>query len=150
MTKEIIITEDNFREYFRDARKHQPERGEVMACFSATGYFSDGNEKRQIIDLLITDKMIPCTQVMRKLLCASEIDSYRVPRRMAEDLLGGLSREKCAQKEYKYTVEMFYYTKPEHIPRNDPHWQSISLLNLDEFLDKKDNGVDVRAKIVQP
>lgn len=153
---DVAITDENFNEYFRDARQHQPERGEILACFSAVAYFTDGNEKRQIIDLLThTDKIIPCTQVMRKLLFTSEIDSYRVPLEMAKDLLGGMSREKCSQKEYKYTVEMHFYAKAENVPKDDPHWQIISILNLDDFLARKNamaegDDVEIKSWIVKP
>jgi hypothetical protein len=99
--------------------------------------------------------MIPCTQVMRKLLCTTEVDSYRVPLEMAKDLLGGMTREKCAQKEYKYTVEMYFYTKPEYVPHDDPHWQLISILNLDDFLAKKNamsegDDLEIKTRIVKP
>ena len=83
------------------------------------------------------NKMEATAQVMRKLLCASELDAYRVPRMMAEDMLNGMSEDEVASKPYKYTFEMFFYVKPEHVP-NDPHWTKISVLNLQEFLDKKD------------
>lgn len=76
-------------------------------------------------------------QVMRKLLFASEIDSYKVPRQMAEDLLSGMTEEEVNKKPYKYKLEMFFYSKPEHIPKDDPHWSSISILNLDQFIEKE-------------
>jgi hypothetical protein len=139
-------TKDNFHLYFRDARQNTPEKGDVLACYSATAYFSDGLEKRQIIDLLTkTDKMIPCSQVMRKLICTSEIDSYRIPRKMAEDMVKGMSREQCAQKEYKFTLEMYFYAKPYDVPHDDLHWKIISLLNLDQFLAKKDSTVKAKT-----
>jgi hypothetical protein len=37
---------------------------------------------------------------------------------------------------------MFFYTKPENVPKSDPHWSTISVLNLDEFLDKKDGRIE--------
>jgi hypothetical protein len=83
-------------------------------------------------------------QVMRKLLFASELDSYRVPRMMADDMLSGMSDDEVAVKPYKYTMEMFFYTKPENIPRNDPHWSSISLLNLDDFVGKKESAIEAK------
>jgi hypothetical protein len=85
---------------------------------------------------------------MRRLLFASELDSYRVPRQMAEDILSGLSVDDVVAKPYKYTLEMFFYTKPENMPKDDPHWSSISVLNLDEFFDKK--NTQVQSKILSP
>ena len=39
-------------------------------------------------------------QVMRKLLFASEVDAYKIPRQMAEDLVSGMSVEDCAKKHW--------------------------------------------------
>jgi hypothetical protein len=84
-------------------------------------------------------------QVMRKLLFASEVDAYRVPRLMAEDLLSGMTEDEVAEKPYKYTLEMFFYTKPENLPKDDPHWSLISLLNVDEVSGKTLNHVESRV-----
>jgi hypothetical protein len=35
---------------------------------------------------------------------------------------------------------MIFYTKPENIPENDPHWKQITILNMEEFLEKKKNN----------
>lgn len=144
--EEIEINDDNFSQYFKDVRNSAPERGEVMAQFSASAEFVDGNEKRQIISLLASteNKMEATAQVMRKLLFASELDSYRVPRMMADDMLSGMSEDEVAGKPYKYTMEMFFYTKPENIPKDDPHWSSISLLNLEEFAAKKESAIEAK------
>jgi hypothetical protein len=141
---EIEIDNNNFHEYFRDVRTHSPERGEVMAQYSAIAEFVDGNEKRQIISLLTSteNKMEATAQVMRKLLCASELDAYRVPRCMAEDLLAGMTEDEVASKPYKYTLEMFFYADPDNVPKDDPHWSVISLLNLEDFVGKTSNQVD--------
>lgn len=148
MNEELEINDQNFYDYFKDVRISTPEKGEVIAQYAATAEFVDGDEKKQIISLLTSteNKMEATAQVMRKLLFASELDSYRVPRQMAEDLVSGLSPDEVAEKPYKYVMEMFFYTKPENIPQDDPHWSMISVLNLGEFLDKKD--AQIQAKIL--
>ena len=145
---EIEINEENFSQYFKDARNHNPEKGEIIAQYSASAEFVDGNEKRQFISLLTSteNKMEATAQVMRKLLFASELDAYKVPRQMAEDLLSGMTEDEVSAKPYKYTLEMFFYTRPENIPLDDPHWSTISVLNLEEFLDKKESPI--RSKIL--
>ena len=134
--EELVITEENFSEYFRDVRFSVPEKGDIIAQYTARAEFVEGNEKRQIISLLTSteNKMEATAQVMRKLLHASEADAYRVPRLMAEDLISGAGEDEVAAKAYPYTFEMFFYTKPEHLPKGDPHWSSISVLNLDDFV----------------
>jgi hypothetical protein len=144
--EELEINEQNFNDYFKDVRIHQPEKGDVIAQYTASAEFIDGNEKRQIISLLTSteNKMEATAQVMRKLLHASELDSYKIPRQMAEDLLSGMSFDEVSSKPYKYTLEMFFYAKPENIPKEDPHWSMISVLNLGEFLDKKEKQIQSR------
>jgi hypothetical protein len=90
---------------------------------------------------------------MRKLLHAHDADAIRVPRQITEDLIAGMSHDEIAKKKYRYTVEVFFYTQPEYIPTDDPHWSSVSLLNLNQFIDKEDdndddNGLIVKSKII--
>jgi hypothetical protein len=149
LEQETEINETNFHEYFKDLRS-PPEKGDVIAQYTAIADFIDGDEKRQIISLLTSteNKMEATAQVMRKLLFASELDAYKIPRQMAEDILSGMSEDECASKPYRYTLEMFFYAKPESVPRDDPHWSVISVLNLEEFLGKKE-GDPIQSKILQ-
>jgi hypothetical protein len=143
MSEEVEINDGNFSQYFRDVRNSPPHRGEVIAQYSASAEFVEGNEKRQIISLLSSteNKMEATAQVMRKLLFASELDAYRIPRMMAEDMVSGMSEDDVAEKPYKYTFEMFFYARPENVPKDDPHWSVISVLNLDEFLGRKEGEI---------
>lgn len=142
---EIEITEENFNEYFFDVRRHSPQKDQIIACYSAVAYFEEGPEKRQMIQLVKdTQKAEAASQVMRKLLFASEPDCWRVPREIAMDLLSGMSEAEVEKKSYKYIVQMYYYTKPHYVPEDDPHWTTISLLNLDQFLSKRyDSEVEI-------
>jgi hypothetical protein len=128
--EEIVIDENNFDQYFFDVRLHKPQTGQIMACYSAIGEFVRSNEKKQLIDLLkMPGKAMAATQIMRKLFNASELDSIRIPRQIAEDLKGGMAEDLILDKPYKFKLEMFFYTDPKHLPA-DPHWSSISLLGL--------------------
>jgi len=132
----VEITDENFHEYFFDIRHHGPEHGDTLACFTAMADFVDSAEKRQIISLLKDYcKAHATAQVMRKLLHATELDAFRVPLEMTEDLLAGMSDEEVAVKPYRYQIQIYYYTKPEYVPKNNPHWSIISLINLNKHLD---------------
>ena len=146
MSEEIEINEINFSEYFKDVRNSTPARGDVIAQYTASAEFVEGNEKRQVISLLNSteNKMEATAQVMRKLLFASELDAYRVPRIMAEDMISGMTEDEAALKPYKYTLEMFFYAKHENVPKDDPHWSVISVLNLEEFLGKKEGEIQMK------
>lgn len=151
MTEDLVIDETNFSEYFKDCRLHRPERGDVMAKYTAIAEFCEGRLKKDIIDLLLNkDKALAATQVMRKLGCASEFDAVRICKEIAEDLANGMSPEDVEKKVYKFKLETFYYTKKEYIPKDDPHWTSIGIANLEAFLDKQHRKVTIESKIVAP
>lgn len=136
MNSDIILDDENFEEYFFDARRFRPKRGQVMACYTAMVDFVDGFEKRQLIDLLqTTDKAVPAANVMKRLCYAVEPDCYRVPREMMGDLLSGMTSDEVAEKKYRFKTEMFYYCDPENVPTDDLHWSCVTLKNLDNFLD---------------
>lgn len=150
MTDELVIDEKNFAEYFRDCRISRPERGDVIARYSAVAEFIDGQMKRDIIDLLHNrDKAFAATQVMRKLGCATQADSVRVCKEICQDLAAGMSLKEVEQKVYQYNIEVFYYTKKEYIPIDDPHWTVIGINNLDEFLDQANQRLKIRSKIIE-
>ena len=124
------INKTNFHEYFFDVRRHPPKAGQIMAKFSAVAIFGAGREKRDMIKILKMDKGRESSMVMRKLHLAKEPDCYRVPRDMCLDLMG-MSDEEVENKDYEFTLEAFYYTKKECVPKGDPHWETIKLLKFD-------------------
>jgi hypothetical protein len=141
----VEITDENFDQYFFDIRKHKPQKDQVIACFTAIAELIDGPEKRDLMELLRkTDKAIPATQVMRKLLHSNELDSYNVPIAIMLDLLEK-PFEEVARKPYKYTVEIYYYTKREYVPKS-PHWTIIEVMNLKDRSNTVD-GVTISSKV---
>lgn len=149
MNDEIVIDEKNFSNYFRDCRMSRPERGDVIARYSAIAEFIDGQMKKDIINLLMNnEKAVAATAVMRKLGCSNEADSIRICREVAEDLASGMTPDQVETKIYKYKLESFYYTKKEYVPHNDPHWAIISIANLDTFLDKDNQVLTMKSKII--
>lgn len=145
---ELVIDESNFTEYFKDCRIHRPERGDVMAKYTAIAEFVDGAMKKDVIHLLLNhDKAVAATNVMRKLGCATEKDAVRICREIAEDLANGMTPSEVEKKSYEYQLESFYYTKKEYVPTDDPHWQLINLANLDSFLDEE-HTVQMTARIL--
>lgn len=132
----IEITEDNFSQYFYDIRKNKPQKGQVMACYTAIAHFGDGSDKRYVIDLIRQNgKIQAAAQFLKKSAYAAEPDCWSLLKEMVSDLLSGMTIQEVAEKSYRYKLEIFYYTTPECIPANDPHWTTISIANLDQFLD---------------
>lgn len=125
------ITKENFNEYFFDTKKHEPKEGDVIAKFSATGEFLESREKTHIIDLLLKDgKILPAIQLMVKIHHAREESAIELLKNMIEDLMNGMTPEEVNKKPYKFYIEMFFYTKPEYIPTDDPHWKYIEIVKL--------------------
>jgi hypothetical protein len=147
--EELVIDESNFTQYFRDCRNNRPEKGDILAKFTAIAEFVDGRMKKDIIDLLYNkdNKVNAAIQVMRKLGCATEKDSIRICKEICQDLFSGMKFEEVESKVYKYQMESFYYTKKEYVPVGDPHWSLIGLTNLDEFLDKSGNKLRMESKL---
>ncbi len=128
---ETIINKENFRQYFKDIRHHRPERGDIMAKFTAIALFGEGREKRDIIRILTMDKAKAAAKVMQKIHYAKEPDCYRVCREICEDLLKGMTVEQVDKKDYEFVLEICYYTKKEYVPKNNQHWETIQLIEYD-------------------
>ena len=143
MSDQIVIDESNFDDYFFDVRKHRPQAGQIMAKFKAVAKFGDGPHKYDVLRLLKVDKAREAALVMRKIHFAREPDCYRVCREMCEDLANGMSDLEVAEKEYEFVLEAYYYTQREHVPKNDPHWETIQLLEYDP----ESGGFSVRVEL---
>ncbi len=129
------LTDENFEEHFFDVRKHpRPKKGQVMARFTSMADLVEGRLKKDVIYLLtkVDGGGRSAAQVMRKLACAIEIDSYRIPREISEDLLNGMTEEEVEKKSYKYQLEAFYFTNRDIVPCNE-HWSIVEILNKESF-----------------
>ena len=130
--EEIIIDKSNFSEYFFDVRQHAPKSGQIMAKFTAVALFGEGAEKKDIIKLLMTDKAKQAASVMHRIHLAKTPDNYRICAEICEDLfIHGLTVEEVQKKDYEFILEAVYYTQREHVPKEDPHWETLSVLEYD-------------------
>lgn len=129
MSKEIEITNENFDQYFFDARRHRPKEGQVLAKFRAVAEFVEGQPKKDIIYLLKLDKAKEAAQVMQRLHGCKPPYCYTVLIEMAEDLLE-MSEEEVEKKPYEMMVEFLFWTQKECVP-NDPHWETINVIKYD-------------------
>lgn len=129
MSKEIEITNENFDQYFFDARKHRPQAGQILAKFQAIAEFVEGQPKRDIIYLLKIDKVKEAVQVMERLHGCKPPHSYTVLIKMAKDLLE-MSEEAVEKKPYETVVEFLFWTKKECVP-DSTHWNTINVIKYD-------------------
>jgi hypothetical protein len=132
MIDETEITSENFKDYFFDIRQNRPKAGQIMAKFTAIAEFVGEGAKKDMIYLMTLDKAHQASMVMRKIHGAKEPDCYRVCREIAEDMLAGKSEQEIIDKPYEFVIELFFYTQREHVPKNDPHWETIQLMKYDD------------------
>lgn len=136
--EEDIFSEENFKKHFFDVRTHKPQKDQIIACFTIMADLRDGSDKRHLVDLLCHHNCpAAAVALMTNTLHATEIYSYQVPIAIVDDLLNGMSTEEVLEKPYRYQIELFYYTKAENVPKNDPHWSLISILTTDKILHSK-------------
>lgn len=140
MTTEITIDENNFDQYFRDINKFPPERGDVLAKYSAIAELVDGDLKQDIVKNLTSSDFGAKTssQIMKKIGKTNEKESIRVVKEICKDLTDGMSEKDVLEKPYKYTFEMSFFTKKEYVPLDDLHWEIITINNLDDYMDVKE------------
>lgn len=126
----LVIDQSNFNQYFFDARTNPPKKGQVLACYETKADFVDGNLKRDIIHLLMTNPKAgeSTTRLLNKVGGATHKSSIDVIKQMTSDLLSGMSSDDVSKKPYEMHCQFFYYTQKELIP-NDPHWWSTSLID---------------------
>jgi hypothetical protein len=128
-TKNLVIDESNFSQYFFDARKCKPKQGQILAKFTAVAQFIEGQGKRDIINLLKQDKAYQAVQVMKRIHGAKDPDGYRICREICQDFLV-MELEDVEKKVYEYTVEYLFYTQREYVPNNQ-HWETIQVIEYD-------------------
>ncbi len=130
-TESLIIDETNFAEHFFDARKHKPKHGQVLAIYRAHAVFCRGPEKLEIIKMLRNGNAETAAQIMHKVHCAEYSKAFDICLEMTTDLLNGMSDDEVLDKEYEFVVEIMYYTDPNNVPEDDPHWSRINLIRFD-------------------
>jgi hypothetical protein len=131
----LVIDETNFDQYFFDAKKHKPKKGQVMARYTAVAYLEDGKLKRDLINMLLDGTAEAAARIMSVMGGAILSDSYRVPKEMAMDLIDGLTEEEVAAKPYKFVLEHLFWAERGVVPENDPHWYTLPVLSWGKYAD---------------
>jgi hypothetical protein len=131
---DLVIDGSNFATYFFDVRKHGPKPGQIMARYLAKAELISGEDKGYLIDLLVTNPLGAemSVRMMQTMFASQEADSIRVCKEIATDLMNGMSKNQVLEKPYVYTLEKFYWTKEDYVPKGDPHWQIIKVTILNQ------------------
>lgn len=141
---ELIIDETNFNQYFKEVAGNKPEKGDILACYTAKATLSAGDLKKDVIATL-EDNIYSAIKLLQKMAKARYLDSIRILKEIINDILSGKTNEEIENKEYEYVAEFFYYTKKEYIPDNDPHWSTLKIHNINNF----EKNINITSKIVE-
>lgn len=139
VSDELIIDETNFSEYFRDPSKFSPRHGDILVRYRAKADFISGDDKKDVIYQLCNSSFgaKSAIQIIKKLGKTNEKEALSVAKRICEDLYGGMKDEEVLAKPYSYVLEMFFFANKDHIPKDDKHWDCITINNLEDFLKQK-------------
>lgn len=129
MSDELIIDENNFHEHFFDITKFKPQKGQVLARYTAMAEFVSGDVKDFVVSALLNNPMGAemSSKVMKHHCHATDECASAVPLQIAEDLKSGMSIDEVKSKPYKMQIEYFYWTAPDNIPTDDCHWEMITV-----------------------
>jgi hypothetical protein len=144
---DLIIDEGNFSQYFRDASKFPPQKGDVLVCYRANADFVYGDLKKDVVDSLSNSTFGANTsiQIIRKLAKTNEKEAVLLTKRICEDLYGGMTEDEVLAKPYSYLFEMFFFAKKENIPIDDKHWECMAINNLEEYLKKTGGCIETNS-----
>jgi hypothetical protein len=144
---DLIIDESNFSQYFRDASKFPPQKGDVLVCYRANADFVYGDLKKDVVDSLSNSTFGARTsiQIIKKLAKTNEKEAVLLTKKICEDLYGGMTEDEVLAKPYSYLFEMFFFTRKENIPVDDKHWECMSITNLEEYLKKTGGCIEANS-----
>jgi len=128
-----------FTKHFRHVDTSKPEKGDIIACFRAIAEIVDGADKKDLIFVCQQPNSAQAAaQMMRKVFNSAEHDVWGIPRMITEDLVNGMTEKEVEEKIYSYSLELFFYTKPQYLPpKDDPdskYWSLIKICNLEDYL----------------
>lgn len=138
MEEELVIDESNFDQYFKEVAFHKPEKGQCMVAYRAMAELLAGDIKKDIIDLLCVEE-IGAKQAIEHAVkrCKTNYkEATKLVTEICQDLHAGMKKDLVLAKTYEYMLEIFYYTKPSYVPKNDIHWEIITIKNIDEYMQK--------------
>jgi hypothetical protein len=131
MADDVIIDDSNFEQYFKDASKHRPEKGECLAIFKSMAELVNGDIKQEVILAVTTNEYggQGAVQTLMKKCNMSYKEALRVCKEICQDCTT-LSEQEVLDKPYKFLFEKQYYTHKDFVPKDNPHWQVVGLKNI--------------------
>lgn len=118
------MNDEEFEKLFFDAASHEGKPGQIAVCYNNSVELLDCPFKDMLIETLQSGDAGKAVNLLTKVGKASSLGAYQICKEMTTDLLK-VSVGSVKQKPYKYIIQLFFYTSPEHFPQDDPHWSFL-------------------------
>lgn len=119
MTEPVVITDENFNQYFRDASKHKKQDGDIMVSYRSYMELPDCQLKRDVIRLLaeVDHGANLAVEALCRYAAASKQAAIALCARMSVDLIKEKQPDQVAHRSYKYESVLFFYINQDHFPK---------------------------------
>jgi hypothetical protein len=126
------MNKPKFEEVFFDVSKHDAKPGQIAVCYSNSVELLDCPFKDELISVLQIDGAAgKAVNLLTRVGKATSLTAYSLCKQMIVDLLA-TDVKMVKEKAYKYLVQLYFYTSPEHFPHDDPHWSLICTISETE------------------
>src|SRR5688572_7504971 len=115
MTEPVIITDENFNQYFRDASKHKKQDGDIMVSYRSYMELPNCELKRDVIRLLseVDHGANLAVEALCRYAAASRQSAIGLCAQISVDLLKAKDPTQVAGKVYQYESVLFFYVNQE-------------------------------------
>lgn len=124
------VTDDNFHLYFFDASKHEKKPDQVKVRFRQHMSLESSPLKEEIIRYLaeIEGGVINAIRMLMDHAACSKEQAIKLCHEMIAFMYNSkrnhIDISSVIKAPFRYTVDMYYYTKPEHVPK-DSRWTIV-------------------------
>lgn len=108
---------------------YKPQLDDTLVRYRACADLIDCPEKKQVLELLCTKKngYLTASKILERLIGMRNEAALKLMREMILDVKAGLTETEILEKPYRFVLEKLFWTKKEHVPENDPHWDKIEV-----------------------
>ena len=117
---DLIITDENFNQYFRDITKHARQDGDILVSYRSLMELPDCQLKRDVIRFLteVDHGANLAVEALMRYAAASKHAAIALCARMTVDLAKEKKPGHVAGKTYQYESVLFFYINKDHFPKS--------------------------------
>lgn len=132
-----MTTKKNEKEFIEWGKNPKP--GMKLIGFSAEAVLDGREIKDKIFELLKEGELgfRKAVNLLRKEALCSFDQAVDIITRIKKD-----TKSKAYSKKYKYTLNRVFWSYEKHLPKNDPRYFVLNVLDCSESLEKNENIID--------